>query len=400
MLKDKTMTYLSLFLVALTAFFYYIIGNGYYMLALCLLPVVFRLFTKETKFDIEAGLWFLFFVSALFSLFNTQQYDSYIRFVLMILVLFVLKLIYEGIYGWQPWLNKLFYVFSVVHVVATILSLIVPDFILQLAKRFYSGVTLDAYISLFDLGAYAGITGQTSINGFYISIFISYVVCSLFKRKHTAVNSILFVVAIIALFVTQKRSMLLSNIVAIVVILLLNNRDNRKKSRAIFWMAFVALAIYSILMLIPATREVFNKMNLDDPTSGREDLWLETIEIWKESPILGIGAGSLVSAYDISSHNVYLQVLAEMGILGAASYVLILYTATRDSFKAYKLIAADPELTLDEKIQYQAAFYMQLLYIIYSFFGNPLYGINFILPYVFFVAQLKSYSMNRRKQAM
>ena len=152
-------------------------------------------------------------------------------------------------------------------------------------------------------------------------------------------------------------------------------------------------------MMIPATREVFNKLNLEDPTNGREDLWMQTIEIWKKNPLFGIGAGSLMAVYELSSHNVFLQVLAEMGILGAAAYVLMLYFAFRDSYKSFKLILADDALSLDEKINYEASLYMQVVFIVYSVFGNPLYGISFVLPYVFFVAQLKSYSMYRRKQA-
>lgn len=401
MQKRKKSIDISLIIVAITAFFYYIIGNGYFLLIAAVAPVILTIFKKHIVFDIEDFWWVVFVLLAIISLFFTSGLSGPIRFIFVITVLLVLKLIYEDIYGWQNLISRVFFIFSIVHVVAVLLSIITPDLILSIAKALYSGETYITYISLFELGSYAGITGQTGIAAFYISIFIAFIIGRLFRGEKTTANLLLLFVGAVALFLTQKRSFLVANVVAVIIVFLIDNRNDKKKIKRIITAGVIGIITYVALTYIPETQGILEKINAlseTDITNGRKILWEDTIEIWKQSPMFGVGAGSLVSQYDMSSHNVFIQILAEMGALGLMAYIMMLCTAFSQSLKGYKDVISDRTLNVITKANYSAAIYMQIVYIVYSFFGNPLYGISFVLPYVVFVTQFKSYNRNSMKR--
>jgi O-antigen ligase len=64
----------------------------------------------------------------------------------------------------------------------------------------------------------------------------------------------------------------------------------------------------------------------DDLTTGRVDIWHECIGIWLTSPTLGTGLSTfdVVPGLELNSHNQFLTVLGESGLLGAAFLALAL----------------------------------------------------------------------------
>ena len=161
-------------------------------------------------------------------------------------------------------------------------------------------------------------------------------------------------------------------------------------------LAVIVVIIYFIILYHPATQGLVEKMaaleNADDVSNGRLASWKMTIEIWKTSPLLGVGTNALVNVYGLSSHNVYLQVLAEMGIFGACAYIFLLASTLKQSLHTYGQLLQEPAFTQKNKAIAGTSIYMQVLLIVYSFFGNPLYDIMFMLPYTLFVAAMESYN--------
>lgn len=85
-------------------------------------------------------------------------------------------------------------------------------------------------------------------------------------------------------------------------------------------------------------------VNAEDPTSGRLTYWSATLEMIKRRPLLGVGLGAFPVAYTEfdttsgvyrieESHNDYLQILSDAGIVGAAFGLLFLYALFRTGFK-------------------------------------------------------------------
>lgn len=73
--------------------------------------------------------------------------------------------------------------------------------------------------------------------------------------------------------------------------------------------------------------------------NGREDLALEEIEIFRENPITGIGAGGVKEMRKtkngslISTHNEMTRLLAEHGLFGVLSIILLIIFPLLNYFK-------------------------------------------------------------------
>ena len=77
--------------------------------------------------------------------------------------------------------------------------------------------------------------------------------------------------------------------------------------------------------------------------TGRQVFWSETIEVFKTAPFFGTGLNTYTEAVQrynpqwsgYYSHNCYLQMLAETGIVGLASFLWIMFILTKESWKTF-----------------------------------------------------------------
>jgi len=120
---------------------------------------------------------------------------------------------------------------------------------------------------------------------------------------------------------------------------------------------YIATAIIAIIFIIPVFRDrLFAKKTLQPSAWGdRVPLWQSAGEIFLDYPIFGVGLGGFeVHNYQycgdncrekrhLYSHNVYLDVLSEMGILGLLSFLGIfvvffwrIYRRFKINFDIYK----------------------------------------------------------------
>lgn len=386
---------LSVILLCITAFFYGIIGNGYILLLISFIPVIPRLCSVIAKNPKVPANWFVFIVLVVASGAFSSVSSKKNNFIFMMVLLLLIKLLLEYEFGWQRFFAKVICFFALINVIATFVSMFAPDVMISYAKNVFDGASLEVYLKMLNNGAYAGINGQTSQNGFFISFFMAFVIINIFSNRKKTLNYILLIFTMIALILTQKRSFLLGNTIAALVLFWSNTLSDKNKVRKVFALAVIIFIAYLVFSYHPATKGLIEKMtaleNAGDITNGRSASWKDTLEIWKRYPVFGVGANSLVNVYDLSSHNVYLQTLAEMGLLGAASYVILLLTTLKNTFDIYQIMLRNNLFDEKDKRICGVSLYIQVLFIIYSFFGNPLYGISFILPYTLFTAAAGSY---------
>ncbi len=89
-------------------------------------------------------------------------------------------------------------------------------------------------------------------------------------------------------------------------------------------------------------------------TSGRSDIWKIGLRMVRANPVIGVGSGNytiaephylltqpgvitrgdLIVTTPFPAHNIYLHILAEMGIIGLALFLLILWLSIRSAVKA------------------------------------------------------------------
>ena len=104
--------------------------------------------------------------------------------------------------------------------------------------------------------------------------------------------------------------------------------------------AVVGLAVGATLLVSrPDVRSPLPNEDREALTSGRDAIWLNTLEMVRDHPVLGVGAGASPAAYDPyylareargglhskpgrDPHNHYLQLLAELGPLGLLLFAL------------------------------------------------------------------------------
>ncbi|HEU5227213.1 MAG TPA: O-antigen ligase family protein [Ktedonobacteraceae bacterium] len=106
------------------------------------------------------------------------------------------------------------------------------------------------------------------------------------------------------------------------------------------------LPILVVIPLIPLLL-VSGATNFYDPShvygTDRLVIWQDAITIWQHSPIIGIGAGNY-QFFDIAygkdvvgvAHNQYLQVLAEMGVLGFACLLWVMGATTWVTINSFR----------------------------------------------------------------
>ncbi len=135
---------------------------------------------------------------------------------------------------------------------------------------------------------------------------------------------------------------------------------------ALLWL----LGVFGLLPEFLVTRVVgiFDSLRLldprDTPLTGanfavvqRMAIWEAALGMWRDNPLLGVGAGNFDLAYPAyalphwpqapgHAHNYYLNLLAEMGIGGLLAYLLLLVTLLAGGWRAVQVTrvaaAADP----------------------------------------------------------
>ena len=100
----------------------------------------------------------------------------------------------------------------------------------------------------------------------------------------------------------------------------------RKNIKAIIPIIGVLSAGLILATFVPDLRErVFGIGEaIETGASGRFLLWRKAIGMWTEAPLFGNGFGAFVRNYSEATHNTYLQLLADIGIIGLVLYCLII----------------------------------------------------------------------------
>ena len=103
--------------------------------------------------------------------------------------------------------------------------------------------------------------------------------------------------------------------------------------------------------------------------------------MWQQSPLLGHGPGSFQYATrkGFQAHNVYGQVMAEMGLLGATAFLTLVVCFLLNFLEARRLVLADPDRDPRGNFTYQASWALCVnvfLLLVLGWAGHNLYRYN------------------------
>lgn len=163
----------------------------------------------------------------------------------------------------------------------------------------------------------------------------------LIKQKNIRIIvGVLFCITAICLTLTYARGACLS---IAIVIGLYGMIYNRKILIAL--LALIAVLLISDTTLVERLTSVFTKM--DTSSEMRLAFWESTVAMILDHPLLGIGWGAYFMVYPnydyymqgnfikiVHAHNMYLNIMAEIGLFGFVSYLVFFFGVIYKAFRA------------------------------------------------------------------
>lgn len=170
-----------------------------------------------------------------------------------------------------------------------------------------------------------------------ISMYVAVSEKKLWKSVLIALLSIAQFVAVIA---TVSRGAILVGAAEFVLMMIASVVFN--KHRKAYVLAYVAIAVLAIVCcvlmkdrLIAFIERAFNN-GLDD--SGRDNLYKEAIDVFKQNKLFGVGFGYIGLNSYLNSHPMYyfhstvFQTLASLGLFGTAASIVMYYKRVKFAF--------------------------------------------------------------------
>jgi O-antigen ligase len=206
------------------------------------------------------------------------------------------------------------------------------------------------------------------------------VYCSkLIKRK--IFNSLILVLALFANVLAQKRGVFIAGAISVlIVIYYMEKNKNRKKfdNRLIVVLIGILVLIYLITSSIPG-QAFLNRFSLgQDISSGRFEMSLTLVKKLGNHLIYGMGASAALSVFSGNAHNIYVQILYENGVIGLILYLLWFLVNLMNTIEKIK----GTKIEGNKRQFLFVSFGIQLFFIVYGMFGNPLSDIFILLLYV------------------
>lgn len=230
---------------------------------------------------------------------------------------------------------------------------------------------------------YPGLTGHYSTNGTYLAIGFGAVISIIFCKEGEKKKNFKYLIACLlilgALLLIGKRAHLVFSVAAAFGVYWLSN-DKDKANRLIKLLGIVLVAaILFVIMVnqIPALSNTFNRFSetadSGDFLMSRGLFYAEAISQFKSHLLLGCGWKQMVNLLAHDVHNIYIQLLAETGLVGFSFYIILFVSGLLMAVRLVKMAASNTsESIVDKKLIYFAAYYM-FFFILYGFTGNPLY---------------------------
>lgn len=274
-----------------------------------------------------------------------------------------------------------------VNAAATILLFVVPGVYDSFVKpRFFAGNSSAT-------GYESGLTSHYSYNGVLMAagllLSFSKMVAGDAPRKGRGWAPVaVFVAFALALLLTTKRAPLVCALVGLAVAYFTfsGRLKFRSTMRIVIAIVVAAVAIAVVAQFVPAVGGTFERImdaaesdSMDSATSNRTWLWEHAVELWGESPVFGNGWGTYrfhwpgatdPDAATITAHNIYLNLLAEGGVVG-----LVLFLVSAAQLLHLGRVACSSEALTRGDRACLATFSLgyQVFFLAYGLFGAPLY---------------------------
>lgn len=321
-------------------------------------------------------------------------------FCTIIFVLIVLS------YSNQYWTNTTLSVisfFGLLYSFATIIFWLIPS----LYEIVYPFLRSMSSSQITEAGYKSGLTIHYSTNGMYIALGFLASGCLALDRKNKR-WCYAAIICLLALVLTSKRAHLAFGLAAFGVSYLIYNSNKKVSSFGKLLLVSVSavVALYIISFVNADILDVFarfGEMSKDDTMNGRSGFYALCIDMFRANQLTGQGWGSYTVYFNqtvdgaryvadgfktMNAHNVFLQVLAEEGLIGFVllfgTLFAVLFITIFQLFKLNHLLSSCHNVVLNNcRTLLAASAGFQLFFLMYCCTGNPLYDMQMYIPFIF-----------------
>ena len=305
-------------------------------------------------------------------------------------------------------LLKLFYYFAILFAIGSLINLFLPDIYKSVVLPGFTGARtyqrLLKWFKMRNILIIPGFANQTSFNACHFVYGIGYLVSKqIVSKKLSTTEWLSLALFAVCLVLTNKRAHLLFVIMACAICYYCSSKSREKAKRILIIVFGGALLIWLIYLAVQYIDVgVFRKLRImlrelerdEDITHGRLSRSSIALKYFLKKPLLGIGWEGYRAIpeldYAISTHNIYLELLCETGILGTTVFLLFFLKALLAAIKNLKRC---PEGSFGETAFF--LLFMQLFFLLYGLTGNPLYDPPYYVPYFMICAYSISLKSNR-----
>ena len=289
---------------------------------------------------------------------------------------------------------------------ATFLFFLEPNIYINSVVPRLADYLQETAIVMMRTNRYPGLTGHYSTNGTYLAIGLGAIASLILAKKNNERKSGCYILATLvigALLLIGKRAHLVFSVASVFgVYWFCNDRDKVNR----FIKLIGLLIIGSVLLVIainqiPALNNTFSRFaetaKSGDFLMSRGLFYAEAITQFKQHPIFGCGWKTMVNLIEHDVHNIYLQLLAETGIVGFVVFCGLFVYGIYIAVKLLRCVSFSKEaLSESDRIMICFSGYYVFFFILYGFTGNPLYDEQPF--YIFMIAYgiLMHYGKNMR----
>lgn len=341
--------------------------------------------------------------------------DTGILIQYSILIFFVIISKYSDM--WIVSYKKYMILFAIIHTICTLafkfIPKLYPQFVLQLFETKYQGALLNWYNN----GYATGLGVHYSQNGIFLAMAVGILIITFIYESNKKISIlILSICSFIALLLTGKRGPVIFSLIALLLTYYIyaSYKPITRFLKIVIMAMLAIVSIYLLSIFIPSIAHTLERFTSygEDITNGRVELYEFAWEWFKEKPIFGIGWGGypyrINNTYigliygresNMYAHNVYLQLLCEVGIVGFIIFISAMLTTL---VKTYKLLKYSRKkirkLGKENELILSFSIFIQIFFLMYSLTGNPLYEYSTLFPYLISCAASLSilYQQNRR----
>lgn len=374
-----------------------------HLIPLGVMIIYFRLYINELNI-----IWLLMTIYIVVRS-HDLRHGNYIGFFSVILA-FLMIIWLQNSNRWFKPLKYMLVFFSVEHIALGWIFLAVKPFYLSHIASRFPAETKVALVKYANQNILMGLANHYSSSGIYCSIALITAFCFFMQNPKSKKNIFFVIIALVSLVFTQKRGPLVFGIMSAALIYFVYKKINIKVIMKFLVIALIMAAAFIIAYQnIEYVQNAFSRFMLndnDDISNGRIPLYELAIKIFKEHPAFGIGWGGYRYEYSkykfiggdtMNAHNIYLQILSELGIVGfSVLYGIMIYSF----FKSVKLLRNRKNYYFSELENWIIMFSvgMQALFFLSGLVENVIYYEQMLFPYSMSVAAVY-YEMNKIRKS-